>query len=64
MPGYESKKLVTKRHADDETLRYLVLLRKENERLLDFIDKALQAEYLVDAKDILRKAMWSLGNEH
>jgi hypothetical protein len=33
MTGYQSKKLVTDRHADPVTIEHIIALRKENARL-------------------------------
>ena len=37
MVGYQSKKMVTNRHADPETVDHIIRLRKENERLVEVI---------------------------
>jgi hypothetical protein len=50
MTGYQSKKLVTDRHADPVTVDHIIQLRKENERLQN-LNTQLSKEWYQAKKD-------------
>ena len=62
MTGYQSKKLVTNRHADPITLDHIIALRKDNERLRDVLQECAanfvtkSSNHKVAAQEILDEA--------
>jgi len=61
MPGFRSKKLITKRHADDVTVADLIRLRKENEELKKQMEET--ADVVADLRDEI-KWLWEVLSLH